>query len=201
MFVLALVILGICTPNFGTSCLLQMTSCCFSGPVFSCWCLRRRCRRPIRSWQETTGSRTSSPLIQSVFSDTATPQTLYSAGINPPPTSYSAGINPPQTIYHGGINPPPSLFHVGINLPPTLYPVGIIPPLILYPVDINPPLTPLYIVWVYIKYVICLHICVCVWCFHSNRSYLDMMKVIMFSYLFWFVLTIIFITGTTRLVL
>ncbi|CAI9536458.1 unnamed protein product, partial [Staurois parvus] len=30
------------------------------------------------------------------------------------------------------------------------------------------------------------------------RSYLDMAKVIMFSYLFWFVLTIIFITGTTR---
>ncbi|XP_040209885.1 piezo-type mechanosensitive ion channel component 2 isoform X2 [Rana temporaria] len=31
------------------------------------------------------------------------------------------------------------------------------------------------------------------------RSYLDMTKVIMFSYLFWFVLTIIFITGTTRI--
>ncbi|XP_075441495.1 piezo-type mechanosensitive ion channel component 2 isoform X2 [Ascaphus truei] len=31
------------------------------------------------------------------------------------------------------------------------------------------------------------------------RSYLDMCKVIMFSYLFWFVLTIIFITGTTRI--
>ncbi|XP_036857006.1 piezo-type mechanosensitive ion channel component 2 isoform X2 [Manis javanica] len=31
------------------------------------------------------------------------------------------------------------------------------------------------------------------------RSYLDMSKVIMFSYLFWFVLTIIFITGTTRI--
>ncbi|KAA0718548.1 Piezo-type mechanosensitive ion channel component 2 [Triplophysa tibetana] len=31
------------------------------------------------------------------------------------------------------------------------------------------------------------------------RSYLDMFKVIMFSYLFWFVLTIIFITGTTRI--
>ncbi|KAM9308007.1 piezo-type mechanosensitive ion channel component 2 [Gastrophryne carolinensis] len=31
------------------------------------------------------------------------------------------------------------------------------------------------------------------------RSYLDMAKVIMFSYLFWFVLTIIFITGTTRI--
>ncbi|XP_043923294.1 piezo-type mechanosensitive ion channel component 2 [Protopterus annectens] len=31
------------------------------------------------------------------------------------------------------------------------------------------------------------------------RSYLDMIKVIMFSYLFWFVLTIIFITGTTRI--
>uniref|UniRef100_A0A3Q2CZF9 Piezo type mechanosensitive ion channel component 2 n=1 Tax=Cyprinodon variegatus TaxID=28743 RepID=A0A3Q2CZF9_CYPVA len=30
-------------------------------------------------------------------------------------------------------------------------------------------------------------------------SYLDMLKVIMFSYLFWFVLTIIFITGTTRI--
>ncbi|KAJ7414044.1 piezo type mechanosensitive ion channel component 2 [Willisornis vidua] len=31
------------------------------------------------------------------------------------------------------------------------------------------------------------------------RSYLDMYKVITFSYLFWFVLTIIFITGTTRI--
>ncbi|XP_072235133.1 piezo-type mechanosensitive ion channel component 2-like [Leuresthes tenuis] len=31
------------------------------------------------------------------------------------------------------------------------------------------------------------------------RSYLDMMKVIIFSYMFWFVLTIIFITGTTRI--
>uniref|UniRef100_A0A8C7E3M2 Piezo type mechanosensitive ion channel component 2 n=1 Tax=Naja naja TaxID=35670 RepID=A0A8C7E3M2_NAJNA len=31
------------------------------------------------------------------------------------------------------------------------------------------------------------------------RSYLDMGKVVMFSYLFWFVLTIIFITGTTRI--
>uniref|UniRef100_A0A3Q0T344 Piezo type mechanosensitive ion channel component 2 n=1 Tax=Amphilophus citrinellus TaxID=61819 RepID=A0A3Q0T344_AMPCI len=31
------------------------------------------------------------------------------------------------------------------------------------------------------------------------RSYLDMLKVVMFSYLFWFVLTIIFITGTTRI--
>ncbi|XP_028449157.1 piezo-type mechanosensitive ion channel component 2 isoform X1 [Perca flavescens] len=31
------------------------------------------------------------------------------------------------------------------------------------------------------------------------RSYLDMLKVIVFSYLFWFVLTIIFITGTTRI--
>ncbi|XP_072425936.1 piezo-type mechanosensitive ion channel component 2 isoform X1 [Chiloscyllium punctatum] len=31
------------------------------------------------------------------------------------------------------------------------------------------------------------------------RSYLDMIKVIGFSYLFWFVLTIIFITGTTRI--
>uniref|UniRef100_A0A673GY89 Piezo-type mechanosensitive ion channel component 2-like n=1 Tax=Sinocyclocheilus rhinocerous TaxID=307959 RepID=A0A673GY89_9TELE len=31
------------------------------------------------------------------------------------------------------------------------------------------------------------------------RSYLDMLKVMMFSYLFWFVLTIIFITGTTRI--
>ncbi|XP_061879241.1 piezo-type mechanosensitive ion channel component 2 isoform X2 [Entelurus aequoreus] len=31
------------------------------------------------------------------------------------------------------------------------------------------------------------------------RSYLDMLKVITFSYLFWFVLTIIFITGTTRI--
>lgn len=33
----------------------------------------------------------------------------------------------------------------------------------------------------------------------SSRSYLDMSKVIIFSYLFWFVLTIIFITGTTRI--
>lgn len=32
-----------------------------------------------------------------------------------------------------------------------------------------------------------------------SRSYLDMSKVIIFSYLFWFVLTIIFITGTTRI--
>uniref|UniRef100_A0A2K5P7J2 Piezo type mechanosensitive ion channel component 2 n=1 Tax=Cercocebus atys TaxID=9531 RepID=A0A2K5P7J2_CERAT len=32
-----------------------------------------------------------------------------------------------------------------------------------------------------------------------SRSYLDMSKVIVFSYLFWFVLTIIFITGTTRI--
>ncbi|XP_007433600.1 piezo-type mechanosensitive ion channel component 2 isoform X1 [Python bivittatus] len=31
------------------------------------------------------------------------------------------------------------------------------------------------------------------------RSYLDMGKVVIFSYLFWFVLTIIFITGTTRI--
>uniref|UniRef100_A0A3P8W8C0 Uncharacterized protein n=1 Tax=Cynoglossus semilaevis TaxID=244447 RepID=A0A3P8W8C0_CYNSE len=31
------------------------------------------------------------------------------------------------------------------------------------------------------------------------RSYLDMIKVIIFSYMFWFVLTIIFITGTTRI--
>ncbi|KAL0966951.1 hypothetical protein UPYG_G00302670 [Umbra pygmaea] len=31
------------------------------------------------------------------------------------------------------------------------------------------------------------------------RSYLDMLKVVTFSYLFWFVLTIIFITGTTRI--
>ncbi|XP_007463352.1 PREDICTED: piezo-type mechanosensitive ion channel component 2 [Lipotes vexillifer] len=31
------------------------------------------------------------------------------------------------------------------------------------------------------------------------RSYLDMSKVIVFSYLFWFVLTVIFITGTTRI--
>ncbi|XP_029978832.1 piezo-type mechanosensitive ion channel component 2-like isoform X2 [Sphaeramia orbicularis] len=31
------------------------------------------------------------------------------------------------------------------------------------------------------------------------RSYLDMMKVIIFCYMFWFVLTIIFITGTTRI--
>lgn len=35
-------------------------------------------------------------------------------------------------------------------------------------------------------------------CWSSCRSYLDMMKVIIFSYMFWFVLTIIFITGTTR---
>lgn len=32
----------------------------------------------------------------------------------------------------------------------------------------------------------------------GRRSYLDMMKVIIFSYMFWFVLTITFITGTTR---
>ncbi|XP_026311813.1 piezo-type mechanosensitive ion channel component 2 isoform X1 [Piliocolobus tephrosceles] len=31
------------------------------------------------------------------------------------------------------------------------------------------------------------------------RSYLDMSKVVVFSYLFWFVLTVIFITGTTRI--
>ncbi|XP_063768773.1 piezo-type mechanosensitive ion channel component 2-like isoform X2 [Eleginops maclovinus] len=31
------------------------------------------------------------------------------------------------------------------------------------------------------------------------RSYLDMIKMIIFSYMFWFVLTIIFITGTTRI--
>ncbi|XP_077592655.1 piezo-type mechanosensitive ion channel component 2-like isoform X2 [Stigmatopora nigra] len=31
------------------------------------------------------------------------------------------------------------------------------------------------------------------------RSYLDMLKIIIFSYMFWFVLTIIFITGTTRI--
>uniref|UniRef100_A0A8C6T807 Piezo TM25-28 domain-containing protein n=1 Tax=Neogobius melanostomus TaxID=47308 RepID=A0A8C6T807_9GOBI len=31
------------------------------------------------------------------------------------------------------------------------------------------------------------------------RSYLDMLKVIIFCYMFWFVLTIIFITGTTRI--
>ncbi|KAM6953819.1 piezo-type mechanosensitive ion channel component 2-like [Aplochiton taeniatus] len=35
--------------------------------------------------------------------------------------------------------------------------------------------------------------------FMHCRSYLDMMKVFMFSYMFWFVLTIIFITGTTRI--
>ncbi|XP_042163818.1 piezo-type mechanosensitive ion channel component 2-like [Oncorhynchus tshawytscha] len=35
--------------------------------------------------------------------------------------------------------------------------------------------------------------------FIHSRSYLDMLKVITFSYLFWFVLTIIFITGTTRI--
>ncbi|KAF4788894.1 hypothetical protein TURU_157112 [Turdus rufiventris] len=33
----------------------------------------------------------------------------------------------------------------------------------------------------------------------KSTSYLDMYKVIIFSYLFWFVLTIIFITGTTRI--
>ncbi|KAL7984405.1 hypothetical protein Chor_002975 [Crotalus horridus] len=33
----------------------------------------------------------------------------------------------------------------------------------------------------------------------SHISYLDMSKVVVFSYLFWFVLTIIFITGTTRI--
>lgn len=49
------------------------------------------------------------------------------------------------------------------------------------------------------------HTCIthhlCLFCSHSVsfRSYLDMLKVIMFSYLFWFVLTIIFITGTTRI--
>lgn len=57
--------------------------------------------------------------------------------------------------------------------------------------------------------------CVAIWSGNSNffflfffffllvsscfRSYLDMYKVIIFSYLFWFVLTIIFITGTTRI--
>lgn len=35
--------------------------------------------------------------------------------------------------------------------------------------------------------------------YFASRSYLDMYKVIIFSYLFWFVLTIIFITGTTRI--
>ncbi|XP_068199524.1 piezo-type mechanosensitive ion channel component 2-like isoform X2 [Antennarius striatus] len=35
--------------------------------------------------------------------------------------------------------------------------------------------------------------------FMMCRSYLDMMKVIIFCYMFWFVLTIIFITGTTRI--
>ncbi len=35
--------------------------------------------------------------------------------------------------------------------------------------------------------------------FASLRSYLDMLKVIMFSYLFWFVLTIIFITARPRI--
>uniref|UniRef100_A0A8C5NT23 Piezo type mechanosensitive ion channel component 2 n=1 Tax=Junco hyemalis TaxID=40217 RepID=A0A8C5NT23_JUNHY len=35
--------------------------------------------------------------------------------------------------------------------------------------------------------------------YFTSRSYLDMYKVIIFSYLFWFVLTIIFITGTTRI--
>lgn len=43
----------------------------------------------------------------------------------------------------------------------------------------------------------CNHLCVA-WGV-SSRSYLDMSKVIIFSYLFWFVLTIIFITGTTRI--
>uniref|UniRef100_A0A3Q1EIG3 Piezo-type mechanosensitive ion channel component 2-like n=1 Tax=Acanthochromis polyacanthus TaxID=80966 RepID=A0A3Q1EIG3_9TELE len=36
-------------------------------------------------------------------------------------------------------------------------------------------------------------------CDPIRRSYLDMMKVIIFSYMFWFVLTVIFITGTTRI--
>lgn len=43
-------------------------------------------------------------------------------------------------------------------------------------------------------------LCSCLYfglCF--SRSYLDMSKVVVFSYLFWFVLTIIFITGTTRI--
>ncbi|XP_060920541.1 piezo-type mechanosensitive ion channel component 2-like [Labrus mixtus] len=35
--------------------------------------------------------------------------------------------------------------------------------------------------------------------FMMCRSYLDMMKVIIFCYMFWFVLTVIFITGTTRI--
>lgn len=36
-------------------------------------------------------------------------------------------------------------------------------------------------------------------CFVVPRSYLDMAKVVMFSFHFWFVLCLIFITGTTRI--
>lgn len=47
---------------------------------------------------------------------------------------------------------------------------------------------------------VCLSVCLSVYLseLYMCRSYLDMMKVIIFSYMFWFVLTIIFITGTTR---
>ncbi|KAJ7401265.1 hypothetical protein BTVI_97626 [Pitangus sulphuratus] len=40
---------------------------------------------------------------------------------------------------------------------------------------------------------------ICSFAEDAKQSYLDMYKVIIFSYLFWFVLTIIFITGTTRI--
>lgn len=33
----------------------------------------------------------------------------------------------------------------------------------------------------------------------SHRSYLDMAKVVVFRYLFWFVLVVVFITGATRI--
>lgn len=33
----------------------------------------------------------------------------------------------------------------------------------------------------------------------SHRSYLDMVKVVVFRYLFWFVLVVVFITGATRI--
>ena len=44
-----------------------------------------------------------------------------------------------------------------------------------------------------------LHCSLCCLLVLLSRSYLDMSKVVIFSYLFWFVLTIIFITGTTRI--
>lgn len=40
--------------------------------------------------------------------------------------------------------------------------------------------------------------CVCVF-LSSSRSYLDMAKVLVFRYLFWFVLSVVFITGATRI--